>query len=98
MSFNKLTDAQAERLAMLAEEAGEVVQAVTKILRHGYMSSYDNGETNQAALERELGDMAAVLRLMMLRGDIPPYDINTHAQVERAVARKLRYSHHQGAL
>ena len=34
--FNQLDCAAAERLAVLAEEAGEVVQAVTKILRHGY--------------------------------------------------------------
>ena len=34
--FNKLTPAQAERLAILIEECGEVIQAATKILRHGY--------------------------------------------------------------
>jgi hypothetical protein len=40
MSFNQLTDAEAERLALLAEECGEVVQVIGKILRHGY-ESYD---------------------------------------------------------
>ncbi len=36
--FNRLTPAEAERLAMLAEEAAEVIQIVGKILRHGYAS------------------------------------------------------------
>ena len=35
-NFNQLTPAETERLAILAEECGEVIQAVGKILRHGY--------------------------------------------------------------
>jgi len=37
--FNGLSPAEAERLALLAEECGEVVQAVCKVLRHGYEST-----------------------------------------------------------
>ena len=36
--FNKLTPAEDERLAMLAEECAEVIQIVSKIQRHGYDS------------------------------------------------------------
>lgn len=52
--FNQLTPAEAERLALLAEECGEVIQAIGKILRHGYESRHpDGGPTNREALERE---------------------------------------------
>ena len=33
--FNGLTPAEAERLALLMEECGEVVQIIGKVLRHG---------------------------------------------------------------
>ena len=34
--FNGLTPAEAKRLALLAEECGEVLQAIGKVLRHGF--------------------------------------------------------------
>lgn len=45
--YNQLTDKQAEQLFCLAEEAGEVVQAVSKILRHvhGEYSPHDESKT-----------------------------------------------------
>jgi len=36
--FNNLNPAELERLAILAEEAAEVVQIANKIIRHGYAS------------------------------------------------------------
>lgn len=36
LAFNGLSPAEVERLALLAEECGEVIQTVGKILRHGY--------------------------------------------------------------
>jgi hypothetical protein len=38
MAFNRLSDGQAERLAMMIEEAGEIAQAAAKALRHGLES------------------------------------------------------------
>ena len=35
---NDLTDAEVERLAVLAEEMGEAIQCIGIILRHGYES------------------------------------------------------------
>lgn len=58
--FNQLTPAQAEVLALLAEEAGELIQAIGKILRHGLESTHPanpGGPTNADALVRELGDV-----------------------------------------
>lgn len=36
--FNDLEPGEAERLAILAEEAGELIHAIGKILRYGYES------------------------------------------------------------
>ncbi len=55
--FNNLTPGAAERLAVLAEECGEVIQAVSKIQRHGYDSGHPRGDTsNVDDLEYELKD------------------------------------------
>ena len=59
--FNGLSPAEAERLAMLAEECGEVIHIVGKILRHGYDSYHpaDPTVTNRDLLGRELTDLLA---------------------------------------
>jgi hypothetical protein len=46
-----LNPAQAERLAILAEECGEIVQVIGKILRHGFESTHpEGGPTNRQLL------------------------------------------------
>jgi NTP pyrophosphatase (non-canonical NTP hydrolase) len=66
MSFNKLTPAQAERLALLAEECGEVVVAIGKILRHGYDSChpFSDASDNRDDLQEECGDVLAAIKLL----------------------------------
>lgn len=90
---NGLTSYQTELLVMLAEEAGEIVQAVTKILRHGYMSKNPDsltGNTNRTELENELCDFLAVLDLIeddhqvVIAGD----------DVMLSSKRKLKWMHH----
>lgn len=92
--FNKLSPGEAERLAILAEECGEVVQAIGKILRHGYESTHPNGgPTNREALERECGDVYYALFLLIGYGDI-----NGNAMSQRAddkVRSIAPYLHHQ---
>ena len=91
--FNKLSPAQAERLALVAEECGEVLQIIGKILRHGYESHHpDGGPPNRNLLEREIGDLKhAISRLT-------DHDLNSIAVgvAQRAKAAKVgRYLHHQ---
>lgn len=98
--FNKLSPAEAERLAMLAEECGEVIQAVGKILRHGYESFHPNdlfnghpkpgAENNRDRLTHELADLLAVVEMM----DADHAIIDAKAR-DAAFARKMRYAHHQ---
>lgn len=98
MAFNKLTDAEAERLAILAEECAEVIQVVGKILRHGYASCHpDNlkGETNRRLLERELGDVLGTMRVMEKRGDVGVNPIREHAMQRQFKFEKGTFLHHQ---
>lgn len=72
-NINGLSNAQTERLAILAEEAGEVVQIVGKILRHGFESCNPNFTlpvTNRQRLEQELGDLLFAIELCSTEGDV----------------------------
>lgn len=94
--FNKLTPAEAERLFMLAEEAGEIVQAVGKILRHGNGSfNPDNRSagTNRQQLSEEIGEFIAIVDILLKEGDLD----SVHLKQTRLTAwdKKHRYTHHQ---
>ena len=90
--FNKLTPAEAERLAMLAEECGEVIQVVGKILRHGYDSYHpdDPITTNRQLLQSELLEVVAVIYAMGRLGDV-----RIGRNIDLTWSSKLRYAHHQ---
>lgn len=91
---NKLSEAAAERLAILVEEAAEVQKAACKILRHGYEAQHPEGiTTNRRLLEHELGDLVASIDLLGCEGDV---DVRTVAAA--AFAKPLSwmtYTHHQ---
>lgn len=93
--FNKLSLAQEEVLALLAEECAEVIQIVGKILRHGASSRHPSdlkGPTNKEMLERELGDVRATRWLCH------KYGLVSEAQEIMAADHKIRkvgkYLHH----
>lgn len=94
--FNKLTPAEAERLAVLAEECGEVIQAVGKILRHGYASYHpdDQGRgDNRDELAGECGDVLFAIEEMMRRGDLDPAEVRKAANYKADSISE--YLHHQ---
>lgn len=96
MAFsNGLSDAQAERLAILAEEMAEVTQVIGKILRHGYESGaeYTNGRTNRDLLADELGDLRVAVRMVMRAGDISVGRMAAHATAKEESIQQ--YLHHQ---
>ena len=93
--FNRLTPAEAERLALLAEECGEVMQAIGKVLRHGYESRHpDGGPTNREALERECGDVYHAIWRLIGAGDIDGNGMSQRA--DDKAKSVVRYLHHQG--
>lgn len=93
--FNGLTPAEHERLSMLIEEAAEIVQAGTKILRHGYGSCHpDRPHTdNREELEREIVELKAIVDRMVIKGDLRNYNLSAdrYAGIMR---RKEKYMHH----
>jgi hypothetical protein len=96
--FNKLTPAQAERLALLAEECGEVIQVVGKILRHGFDSTHpEGGRTNRQWLEKELGDVEFAKSLLVENPNGGEPDLNRDL-ISQAFAEKgmrcFQYLHH----
>lgn len=92
--FNKLTPAEAERLAMLAEECAEVIYIIGKILRHGYDSYHPDTRavTNRDLLAEELADVNAVLNAMG-RAELRDYSLQD--SIGNRWRKKLRYAHHQ---
>lgn len=91
--FNRLSPATAEMLALIAEEAGEIVQAVAKALRHGLDSVHPETDLdNTTALENEIGDLLAAVQIATSA------NVLTVHQIELAKRRKLervgRYLHH----
>lgn len=105
MNYNKLTPEEIERLAMLSEECGEVVQIVGKILRHGYESRNpfapaklgEKSPTNRELLIGELRDIAAIVRMMENQNDIDvfPEYLDPDAIIRDTIKRKLHFTHYQ---
>lgn len=90
--FNDLTPAEAERLALLMEECGEVVHACAKVLRHGYGSRHPvTDEGNREAVEKEIGDVLAVVQLMEKAGDVSGLRYYRQEKLKNVSA----YLHHQ---
>lgn len=98
MSHESLTPAEAERLHLLIEECGEVIQAAAKTLRHGY-ESYDPTvaiscrETNRQMLEYELGHVYAAIMRMTLNQDLDLVKINESRKIK--LERGGKWMHHQ---
>lgn len=92
--FNRLTPAEAERLAMLAEECAEVIGIVGKILRHGYDSHHPDSPalSNRDLLAGEIADVDAVVKAMKA-GELKDYEARDI--IGTRWKKKLRYSHHQ---
>lgn len=92
--FNRLTPAEAERLAYLIEEAAEVQQAACKILRHGY-ASYNPDDpalgNNRKQLERELHDLAGAVARMSAA-----MDFDSDPLSDGDPNKGAKYMHHQG--
>lgn len=92
--FNRLTPAEDERLALLIEEIGEVLQILGKIQRHGYDSRHPSGgPTNRELLEKELGDVSHAKKLLCNAGDLSSSRIQAWSELKREKVKP--FLHHQ---
>lgn len=72
-------------MAVLQEECAEVIQAVSKINRFGFNSTWD-GVTNKEALVTEIGDVLALVKVLL-----EDTDINiTMDDINVAIEKKLK--------
>lgn len=79
-----LTPAEIERLGILAGECGAVAQAVSKVLRFGWESqSPYGGRLNRHALEREIGNLRAIVNLMLDVDDVRLSEVQTWQRTKR---------------
>lgn len=95
-SFNKLTPAEDERLAILLEELGESIQCIGKIQRHsyeGFHPEFPEQGSNRDRLMEELGHVQAAIQLMCHAHDLEDFKIGIHKHNKLINVRK--YLHHQ---
>ena len=69
--FNQLSEAEVERLALVIEECGEVIQAASKVLRHGYdLGHPEQATSNREDLAVEIGHLYFATGLLIRARDI----------------------------
>jgi len=66
-----------EALIILQEECAEVIQAASKIYRFGIDNEHKSGRTQRANLEMEIGDMLALVDILVERGVVDLNNITT---------------------
>jgi len=86
--MTELNENSNEVMDILQEEAAEVIQAVSKIRRFGIDNEKPgNDQSNREHLEEELGDMLAMIDILMVNGLVDW--ANLHA-AKRAKVEKLK--------
>lgn len=93
--FNKLSPPEDERLALMAEECGELIQAIGKIQRHGYAGFNPDDpkhQGNRVDLQKECGHVLAAMQLMMNAADISM--IQVYQERNRKIDTLNLYLHH----
>jgi hypothetical protein len=94
--FNRLNEAEHERLALLAEELALAIHAIGEVLCHGYESTdplMPKGPTNRDWLEQGIAHVYVAARLMFDAGDIRRVACAEHESIKQESLH--RYLHHQ---
>jgi len=66
-----------EALVILQEECAEVIQAVSKCYRFGLDNQHKSGASQRSNLEIEIGDMLALVDILIEQGVLNLNSINT---------------------
>ena len=99
MTLCKQTDLS-YNLNLLSEEASEVIQAVSKIIRFGEMSvsPYDNNQSNIFLLIKEINDFMAVVELLQEHYGVPILCKEQIDKKKAKIAEYKIYSQNEGLL
>lgn len=82
-----MQNSEKEILLITQEECAEVTQAISKVFRFGYDSVWPEGssqEDNRTKLQNEVGDLLAMIELMMHTGIINESKTYKAAQDKKA--------------
>jgi len=87
-------------LNCLAEEAAEVIQAISKIQRFGLDSDYADGVSNLEALRKEVADFNSTIDALVDNGfpDILQYPMQWENQKRTKIDRYMQVSRDMGLL
>ena len=85
-----ITDRQREIMVITQEEAAEVIQEISKIFRFGIDDSHRDGMTHRQRLTTEVGDLLAMIDLMIDDRLIDPAEIELAKQAK--IQKLRRYS------
>ena len=89
-----MTDAERERLVILMEECGEVIQACSKVIRSGWEFKPHGGETSNADhLRAEMDDVLGMIWAIEQMDDA--YIGDSRMSPSQVWERKKRWMHHQ---
>jgi hypothetical protein len=73
----KLDNVTKETFCILQEECAEVTQAISKVFRFGMDTVYpENSPTNKEKLEEEIGDLVAMIDILVERSVLSDSNIN----------------------
>lgn len=82
-----ITDRQREIMVITQEEAAEVIQEISKIFRFGIDDSHRDGMTHRQRLTSEVGDLLAMIDLLLDSRLIEPVEVE---MAKQAKTKKLR--------
>lgn len=82
-----MNDQEHEILSITQEECSEVIQAVSKIFRFGLDTEW-KGESNREHLEEEVGDLQAMIHLMIQSGLVNEHKVADAANKKLEKLRK----------
>ena len=79
---------QREILIITQEEAAEVIQEISKVFRFGIDDSHRDGMTHRQRLTTEVGDLLAMIDLMLDSKMIDPAQLEMAKQAKTVKLRK----------
>ena len=96
--MSTVNESYEERLNLLQEEGGEIVQAASKILRFGPNSYHPRnpGPSNREHLEEEIGGFCAILTLLAKAGEISEEECAKHELAKlRSIEKYTKYQKYE---
>lgn len=95
--FNQITPAEAERLAMLSQEASRLIQMANKVLHHGMGGAQPDGPgfPNRDDIVEGLADLEAVRVMMEIAGGIDGPQAPISEDTLWRIGKKVRHGRHQ---